>query len=155
MKYKVEKILDGFSVCFRQWEAIHSHCQYLHGYAIYFKLYFETNQLDSYNWVWDFAWLKQPQNKIEGMQVKQWFKYMFDHTVIVAENDPEIEQFKQLAEKNIIQLRTLPTLSCERLAELILKKVGDLVSNCTSNNVQLTRVDVFEHSKNCASAMIE
>jgi len=155
MKYKVEKILDGYSVCFRQWQAEHSHCKYLHGYALYFKLYFETEKLDDYNWVWDFAWLKCPENKINGRPVIEWFAYMFDHTVIVAEDDPELEKFEKMAEDDIIQLRLMPTLSCERIAEYILNKIGPLVSGMSKNNVVLRRVDVLEHSKNCASAEID
>lgn len=154
MKYKVEKILDGYSICFRQWEAAHSHCHFLHGYAIYFKLYFESEQLDSYNWVWDFAWMKHPDNKIDGLQVKDWFSYMFDHTVIVAEDDPKIAEFKRLGEQGVIQLRTLPVLSCERIAAYVLNQVGKLVSEQTQGRVMLRRVDVFEHNKNCASAEI-
>ena len=42
-RYKiVEKYLDGFSTCFRQWNATHSHCRFLHGYAISFRLHLPT-----------------------------------------------------------------------------------------------------------------
>ena len=44
MIYKSTKIIDGFSTCFRQWKATHSHCQYLHGYSISFKLIFNFLQ---------------------------------------------------------------------------------------------------------------
>lgn len=154
MRYRVEKILDGFSVCFRQWEAEHSHCQFLHGYAIYFKLHFQAYTLDSYNWVWDFAWLKHPENQIDGRQVKAWFAYMFDHTVLIAENDPKLALIKQLSENGVIQLRIMPEVSCERIAQYVLEKVGALIAEQTQLRVKLSRVDVFEHPNNCASAEI-
>ena len=35
------KVFDGFSCCFRQWKATTTHCQYLHGYGVSFKVWFE------------------------------------------------------------------------------------------------------------------
>jgi 6-pyruvoyltetrahydropterin/6-carboxytetrahydropterin synthase len=154
MKYRVEKVLDGFSICFRQWQATHSHCHFLHGYAVSFKLYFETSDLDMYNWVWDFGWLKNKDYQIDGKQVKEWFNYMFDHTVLVAEDDPEFNTFKTLEEKGMIQLRVVPQQSCEKTAEFVLLKLGKLILKHSNNRVSLKRVDVFEHDKNCASCEI-
>jgi len=167
IKYKVEKILDGYSICFRQWQAAHSHCKYLHGYAIQFKLHFEANTLDKHNWVWDFGWLKNPNLKIDNMSVSEWFDYMFDHTVLVAHDDPELLKFQNLAQENIIQLRVVPQLSCEKIAQLVLEKITILLDDVNKTNnktnnysgqnsnqqIRLTRVDVFEHAKNCASAI--
>ena len=61
-EFKSTKLFDGYSVAFRQWRAKHSHCQYLHGYAMKFKVTF-MGQLDSLNWVCDF-WIIQ----------KKWYK---------------------------------------------------------------------------------
>ena len=38
-EFKSTKLFDGYSVAFRQWTK-HSHCQYLHGYAMKFKVAF-------------------------------------------------------------------------------------------------------------------
>ena len=152
MKYQVEKILDGYSVCFRQWQARHSHCCYLHGYALYFKLCFEARTLDEHQWVWDFAWLKNCAHKIEGRQASDWFAYMFDHTVLAAEDDPELASFQDWHRRGLIQLRVLPEVSCERIAGLILDKVGNLVARASDSRVRLRRVAVYEHEKNCALA---
>ena len=149
--YKVEKRLDGYSICFRQWQAKHSHCQFLHGYSISFKLYFEAKELDEHNWVWDFGWLKHAKYLIDGKRAKDWFEYMFDHTTIVSEDDPCIEDFKTLADRNIIQLRIIPKQSCERMAEFVFHKVAPLVKEFSNNKARLTRVDVFEHDRNCAA----
>ena len=35
------KVFDGFSCCFRQWKATTTHCQFLHGYGVSFKVWFE------------------------------------------------------------------------------------------------------------------
>ena len=42
------KLFDGYSTAFRQWRATHSHCKYIHGYALKFKVWFEGD-LDEKN----------------------------------------------------------------------------------------------------------
>ena len=42
-KFQSTKIFDNYSVAIRQWRAQHSHCQLLHGYALKFKVWFESN----------------------------------------------------------------------------------------------------------------
>ena len=78
----------GLSCCFRQWKANHSHCSTLHGYSLGFKFVFESETLDEKNWCFDFGGMKP---------VKAYLDYMFDHTVLVAEDDPALETFKTLA----------------------------------------------------------
>ena len=89
------KVFDGFSCCFRQWKATTTHCQYLHGYGVSFKVWFEGD-LDDRNWVWDFGGMKRAKTKIDGKSPKEWMDYMFDHTVIVAKDDPHLEGFKTM-----------------------------------------------------------
>jgi 6-pyruvoyltetrahydropterin/6-carboxytetrahydropterin synthase len=52
--FRSTKIFDGYSTVFRQWKADGTHCQFLHGYGISFKVWFE-GELDGRNWVWDFG----------------------------------------------------------------------------------------------------
>jgi len=78
----------GLSCCFRQWRASHSHCSTLHGYSIGIKLVFECETLDDKNWCMDFGGLKS---------FKAWADYMFDHTLVIAHDDPHLEFFKQMA----------------------------------------------------------
>ena len=155
MIYRVEKYLDGFSTCFRQWNAEHSHCRFLHGYAIAFKLHFKAQSLDKHNWVWDFGWLKDQNYLIDGKTVKEWFHYMFDHTVVLSEKDPELNTFIELEKKGILQLRQLPYFSCEGIAEFVLKKLQPLVKKHSDNRVMAYKIDVYENNKNMASVEIE
>ena len=89
------KVFDGFSCCFRQWKATTTHCQYLHGYGVSFKVWFE-GELDERNWVWDFGGMKRAKTKIDGKSPKEWMDYMFDHTVLVAEDDPMRMKFEMM-----------------------------------------------------------
>ena len=155
MIYRVEKYLDGFSTCFRQWNAEHSHCRFLHGYAISFRLHFSAKTLDKHNWVWDFGWLKDKQFLIDGMTTKEWFSYMFDHTVVLSEKDPALESFKALETQGLLQLRTLPYFSCEGIAEYVLNKLGAMITTHSQNRVSLFRVDVLENNKNLGAVEID
>ena len=70
-KHTSTKIFDGFSTVFRQWRAEDTHCKFLHGYAVSFKVWFE-GELDYRNWVWDFGGMKRAKTKIDGMSAREW-----------------------------------------------------------------------------------
>ena len=114
--YKSRKKFDGFSTCFRQWRANTTHCQYLHGYDVEFEVTFEGD-LDHRNWVWDFGGMKRAKNLIDGRQPKEWMEYMFDHTVVVAEDDPDMQNFIDMDARGVIQLRVIPAVGAEKFAE--------------------------------------
>ena len=120
--YQSTKLFDGFSCCFRQWKEESTHCRFLHGYGISFRVTFEGD-LDERNWVWDFGGMKRAKTLIDGMQPKAWMDYMFDHTVIVAEDDPELMKFENLHRRGIIQLRHVKSTGAEKFAELDRKSV--------------------------------
>ena len=148
-KFQSTKIFDGFSTVFRQWRADGTHCQFLHGYGISFKITFE-GELDEKNWVWDFGGMKRAKGTIDGMNPKVWMDYMFDHTTIIAEDDPQLEFFKDMHSKGIIQLRIIPATGAEQFAKYIYDKVNKFVLEETNNRVRVTQVEFKEHNKNSA-----
>ena len=148
--FKSSKLYDGFSTVFRQWRAEGTHCRFLHGYAISFKVDFEGD-LDERNWVWDFGGMKRANGNIDGMNPKQWFDYLLDHTTIISEDDPYLEQFKQMEDDGIIQLRILPYVGAERFAEYLFQKINEFVQDETHYRVRVAKVEVFENGRNSAS----
>ena len=70
-RYISTKLFDGYSTCFRQWKADGTHCRFLHGYAVSFRVWFE-GELDERNWVWDFGGMKRAKTQIEGMSPKDY-----------------------------------------------------------------------------------
>lgn len=149
MKFQSTKIFDGFSTVFRQWKANETHCKFLHGYAISFKITFEGD-LDEKNWVWDFGGMKRAKNKIDGFTPKTWMDYMFDHTTLIAEDDPFLEGFKKMDTQDIIQLRIIPATGAEQFAKYIYNKVNEFVLEETNNRVRVTQVEFKENEKNSA-----
>jgi 6-pyruvoyltetrahydropterin/6-carboxytetrahydropterin synthase len=156
----------GLSCCFRQWRSTHSHCSLLHGYSIGIKLIFESETLDSRNWVMDFGGLKA---------FKEWSEWQFDHTTVVALDDPHLPKFKELAklgkqaEGGVLDLRIVEAVGCEKFAELAYRTMNEILEAYQQSNswthpdgrvfearypvgqgVQLRSVEVFEHAGNSA-----
>ena len=148
-KFQSTKLFDGFSCVFRQWKAEGTHCRFLHGYGIAFRVWFE-GELDKRNWVWDFGGMKRANGKIDGKNPKEWMDYMFDHTTIVAEDDPNINLFKAMDESNIIQLRILPAVGAEQFANYLWVKLNNFIQEETDGRVRVIQVEFKEHEKNTA-----
>jgi 6-pyruvoyltetrahydropterin/6-carboxytetrahydropterin synthase len=132
---------EGLSCCFRQWRATHSHCQQIHGYALAFRFVFATRNLDDRYWCLDFGGLKE---------IRAWLHEMFDHTVLVAADDPQLAEFERLGAIGLVNLRVLPAVGCESVARYVFAHVGKLVSADTNGRVWVESVEVREHSGNSA-----
>lgn len=154
MSHTSIKVFDGFSCCFRQWKAEGTHCKFLHGYAISFKVTF-SGELDERNWVLDFGAFKRAVGVIpfdgKNYAAGDFFNWFFDHTVIVASDDPELEMFKNLALEGVIKLRILPQVGCEKFAEFIYLILEDFLEKETKSRVKVQRVEVMENQKNSAT----
>lgn len=157
----------GLSCCFRQWRSAHSHCSLLHGYSIGIRLIFESQTLDSRNWVMDFGGLKA---------FKEWADWQFDHTTIVGSDDPHLDKFKILAklgkqdQGGLIDLRIVEAVGCEKFAELAYRTMAEILSAYqdgggwthpdgrvfesrypVGTDVCVRSVEVFEHAGNSAT----
>ena len=143
MVYRSSKLFKGYSTVFRQHLATHSHCQFLHGYSLQFEVVF-TGELDDKNWIVDFGRFKS-----DG--VKEWFKYFFDHTVIVADDDPHKEKFEELQKSNLVQLRALPAVGCEKFAEIVFAYLSKKIND---DRVYVEKVTCIENDTNWASVSV-
>ena len=148
-KFTSSKVFDGFSTVFRQWKAEDTHCRFLHGYGISFKVYFE-GELDHRNWVWDFGGMKRAKTQIDGRSPKAWMDYMFDHTLVIAKDDPYYDKFMKMDDDGIIQVRVIEATGAEKFAEYIYNKLNDFVHEETEGRVRVTKVKFMEHGKNAA-----
>ena len=144
----------GLSCCFRQWRATHSHCSTLHGYSIGIKLIFECDTLDDKNWCMDFGGLKE---------FKAWADDMFDHTLVIAQDDPHLETFQKLnsigggfEDSGVCDLRIVPGVGCEMFAKMAYDKMAELLASGDMRypinpTVRVKSVEVFEHGANSAT----
>lgn len=137
----------GLSACFRQWKA-ESHCRLLHGYALGVKFVFASRELDVRNWVVDFGSLKT---------LKGWLEDSFDHTLLVAENDPHKESLLLLEkELGLARVVLVEATGCEAFAKLI-HGAASVWLECSgySPRVWVESVEVSEHGANSAIYQID
>tara|TARA_R100000152_G_C6779379_1_gene210951 strand:+ start:1281 stop:1775 length:495 start_codon:yes stop_codon:yes gene_type:complete len=142
LMYESTKRFTGYSTCFRQWRA-DSHCQFLHGYALEFNITF-AGKLDDRNWVMDFGAFK-------ANGLKNDFKLWFDHTTIIAEDDPHLSDFIEMDQKGLIQLRTMVNVGCESFAKFIFCKTANVVEKETGGRVRVVKVTCHETQNNSAN----
>jgi 6-pyruvoyltetrahydropterin/6-carboxytetrahydropterin synthase len=149
-KFQSSKLFDGYSTVFRQWKADTTHCKFLHGYAVSFRVWFE-GELDERNWVWDFGGMKRAKSTIQGKSPKDFFTWLLDHTMIIAEDDPFLESFKRMDEAGVVQLRILPATGCEKFAEYLYEVINEFLAVETDGRVKAAKVEVYENERNAAS----
>lgn len=148
MKYRSTKSYKQIApVAYRQWRA-DSHCNQVHGYALSFHLEFESETLDVRNWCIDFGGLRDLKGKLE-----EWF----DHTLLVAVDDPHAADLRKLGELGIAKITEVEKTGCEGIAEFLyeyintiyLKDIGEI------DRVWCTKVEVRETDNNMAMVVGE
>jgi 6-pyruvoyltetrahydropterin/6-carboxytetrahydropterin synthase len=150
-KYQSTKLFDNYSVAIRQWKAQHSHCSLLHGYAIKFKVWFEStepleeNQLDDQNWIQDYGGFKE---KPIGNGLKDWMNDMWDHTLLIEKDDPQLETFTYLQELGLAKLVVMDKIGAESAAKMVFDKFNDVLSKNNGGRVKVVKVECFENDKN-------
>lgn len=132
----------GFAVAYRQWRA-DSHCNLIHGYAMCFHLEFESSDLDARNWIVDFGSLKSFKAMLDD-----WF----DHTCLVALDDPEFATFEDLHKRNLIKMVAVERTGCEGLATFLAEYLRDIwiPENGYGGRVKIRKVEVRETPSNSA-----
>lgn len=143
MKHQSTKIFDNYSVALRQHKAQHSHCKLLHGYALKFKVIFESESLDDMNWVVDFGGFGH-------MGLKEWMNEMFDHTVLIEKDDPMKEYFQLMEVEGFAKVKYLERMGCESLAKLVFDKFTETLQKQDAGRCWVHSVECFENDKNSA-----
>jgi 6-pyruvoyltetrahydropterin/6-carboxytetrahydropterin synthase len=138
--FRSTKRFIGFPCTHRQWRA-ESHCRFVHGYSRDFYFEFAAAELTKEGWVVDFGGLNE---------IKLWLGDIFDHTFLVAQDDPELETFQELDERQAIQLRVLPNPGMEGTAEYVYQEASKILERLYGKRAWITRVEVFENEKNSA-----
>lgn len=140
-KFESTKIIELGSCAFRQWRAEGTRCKYVHGYRLMAKFWFGCQGLDDKNWVINFGGLKE---------VKKVLQDQFDHTLCIAQDDPLLPSFIQLADNGGCQLRIMDGVGIEKTAEWCFKTVDPMIRGMSVGRCWLNRVEVWEHELNSA-----
>jgi 6-pyruvoyltetrahydropterin/6-carboxytetrahydropterin synthase len=131
----------GLSAVFRQPNADHSHCHLLHGYSLAFKFTFGCKDLDDKNWAVDFGGLKP---------LKAWLENMFDHKLVLDKNDPHLDQFQQLEDMDLAEIRIFDGVGAEMFAKHAFEFSDELIREKTDDRCFVDSVECMEHGANSA-----
>ena len=129
-------------VAYRQWKA-DSHCNLIHGYALSFHFEFESKTLDARNWVMDYGGLRPLKEKLE-----EWF----DHTFLLAQDDPEYDLLKTLGDMKVAKIIEVEKTGCEGLASFIYEYINTifLKEYGEDKRIWCCKVEVRETDSNMA-----
>ena len=138
MTHQVTKRLGGSPCSHRQWRD-DGHCRWLHGYDRWVEITWEGER-DERGWVVDFGGLQDLKASLEAQ---------FDHTVLIAADDPHLAAFEALAADDVLDLRVMdPTM--EGMTAWVARLASDW---CAVNapTAHVVHVACWENDKNAAS----
>ena len=121
------------------------HCRWGHGHDWAFELTFTAEKLDENGFVIDFGKM--------GF-LKDYFLGTYDHSFLISKDDPARETFEQMDAADLIRLRVVEDCSCEGLAVKLFSECNRLTNSATQGRVMVTKVTVYEDSKNSATVSI-
>jgi len=131
-------------VAYRQWRA-DSHCNQIHGYALSFHFEFEADTLDARNWVMDFGGLKPLKGLLED-----WF----DHTLLVAQDDPMREHLLNLGKLKLAKIVEVEKTGCEGIAQFLYEYINTIFlpsfGTSEAERIWCCKVEVRETDSNMA-----
>ena len=147
MTSSVIKVFNGYPCAHRQW-AHAGHCSKVHGYQRRFVCTFVCELLDNRGWVIDFG-------GEEMKAIRKMLDSNFDHTLLVASDDPAIKLFRE-HDGDLWKLIELPYgPGMEGTARFVLEYINECIGHYTPGllvrKVRCTRVEVWENEKNCGA----
>lgn len=130
----------NLSCAHRQWRHDGA-CKVLHGYGRSFTFVFGAITMDKCGFVVDFG---------ELTWLKTWLEYQFDHTLLLCRDDPYLEQFQQLEQAGVCNLRVVENTSTEALAKLACERADVELRERTKGRCWVVCVEARENDKNSA-----
>lgn len=140
MKLQSTKSFWNYPCSHRQWRH-EGHCAFIHGYSRSFHFVFEAHFLDENGFVVDFGGLRK---------FKLLLDELFDHTLLLNQDDPMLSDFMALEEKGACKLTVLPNVGMEGTAAFLWEKMNDFLLEQTIGRAYCIQVEVRENDKNSA-----
>ena len=117
-------------------------CALVHGYSRSFHFIFGAQTLDRCGFAVDFGKLKW---------IKEHLDYMFDHTLLLCDDDPQLPVFRQLEAAGACAIRLMPHgVGMEGTAQYLCEYVDDKLRKITQGRCWVESVESRENQKNSA-----
>lgn len=140
-EYRSTKSFWNYPCAHRQWRH-DGNCALVHGYSRSFHFTFGACQLDKCGFVVDYGDLDWLKHHLE---------FMYDHTLLLCEDDPQLPVFKKLDEVGACALRTMPLglgVGMESTALYLCNWVDERLREKTKGRCWVVSVEARENDKN-------
>lgn len=115
-------------------------CALIHGYSRSFYFKFGAHNLDKCGFAVDYGKLKWLKSHLD---------YMFDHTLLLVEGDPELAIFKDLESRGACALRLMPYgVGMEGTAQYLCEYTDEKLRRETKGRCWVISVESRENPKN-------
>lgn len=116
------------------------HCRLVHGHTWSFEAEFIADTPDGNGFVLDFG---HPALKA----FRAWLGHMFDHTLIIAANDPHRDRFEALERDGLAHVRIVPATCAEAVATFCADHLARMLAehdDPAARAVRVARFRVYE-----------
>lgn len=138
-EFQIRRRFDELPCCHRSW-AQQGNCMFLHGYEREFDVEFSCAETEpNTGLVLDRSSLRD---------VRAALRHQFDHTTLIAADDPQRNLFEVLADRGAIDLRIMDDIGMERAADWVYDTAGRIVRLATAGRVWVSRVEARESRNN-------
>lgn len=135
------KTYSNLPCAHRQWKH-KGNCALVHGYSRSLHFVFRSQTLDACGFVVDFSDLKW---------LSDWLNMMFDHTLLLVDDDPQLHHFKLLEEHGACVVRLMPYgVGMEGTARMVCEYADKELRQRTKGRCWIERVEARENDKNSA-----
>jgi hypothetical protein len=134
-RFHMRKIFDGLPCCHRSW-ANPGKRFFLHGCERTFDVEFACAETEPGTGV-----------VVDGGavgEIRTALRYQFDHTTLIAGDDPQRDLFELLAERGVVDLRIMENTGMEGSAVWVFDTVERIVGLATGGRVWVSRVEASE-----------
>lgn len=138
-RFRLRKRFGDLPCCHRSWSRQDKR-YFLHGYERLFDVEFACAEMDpETELVVDGHYLKEVRATLRGQ---------FDHTTLIAADDPQLDLFEQLADQGVIDLGIMQCTGIEASAAWVFDTVELIVGQATGGRVWVSRVEAREDRNN-------
>lgn len=124
----------------RQFRATDSPCSLIHGYSRSFHFVFGAATLTKEGFVVDYGDLKE---------LKAHLDYMYDHTLVLDNDDPFLKTFKELEKQGVCEVRTHPMgPGMEGTAHYLVEWADNWLRTKSKGRAWVISVEARENDKN-------
>ncbi len=134
-RFHMRKLFDDLPCCHRSW-ANQGKRFFLHGYERAFDIEFACADTEPG------TGLVVDDNSLK--EVRAALRYQFDHTTLIAVDDPQRDLFELLADRGVIDLRIMDNTGIAESAAWVFETVERIIGLATAGRVWVSRIKARE-----------